>query len=176
MARVVSGVRQTFTRFEAANPHSEPDLRFNHFTSKTLGQLSKSAVSSSHTLILVPSYFDFVRLDAFLREHNEKRRPGETANLSYTSISEYSTPKDIRRAREAFASGKKRFLLLTERAHFYRRFKIRGVKTVVFYQVPQNARYFSEVLEFPFLTKEGEEEKWWMQTRWRVTWCIQSTT
>ncbi|TKY90979.1 hypothetical protein EX895_000978 [Sporisorium graminicola] len=153
MSRVVSGVRHTFTRFEAANPHSEPDLRFAHFTSKTLAQLSKSAVSSSHTLIVVPSYFDFVRLDDFLRSANEKRKSGESANLSYTSISEYSTPKDIRRAREAFFSGKKRFLLLTERAHFYRRFKLRGVKTVVFYQVPQNARFFSEVLEFPFITK-----------------------
>ncbi|KAJ1029973.1 hypothetical protein NDA16_000886 [Ustilago loliicola] len=167
LARVTSGVRQVFTRFEAANPHAEPDLRFQHFTTKTLAQLSKSAVSSSHTLILVPSYFDFVRLDDFLRAHNEKRKPGETANLSYTSISEYSTPKDIRRAREAFFSGKKRFLLLTERAHFYRRFKLRGVKTVVFYQLPQNARFFSEVLEFPFITKgdlargkdEGEEEE-----------------
>ncbi len=43
--------------------------------------------------------------------------------------------------------------MLTERAHFYRRFKLRGVKTVVFYQLPQNARFFSEVLEFPFITK-----------------------
>lgn len=153
MSRVVSGVRQTFTRFEAANVHAEPDLRFQHFTTKTLAQLSKSAVSSSHTLIVVPSYFDFVRLDDFLRAHNEQRRSGETANLSYTSISEYSTPKDIRRAREAFFSGKKRFLLLTERAHFYRRFKLRGVKTVVFYQLPQNPSFFAEFLEFPFITK-----------------------
>ncbi|GAC99509.1 digestive organ expansion factor [Pseudozyma hubeiensis SY62] len=153
LAKVVSGVRHSFSRFEAANPHAEPDLRFSHFTTKTLHQLSKSAVSSSHTLIVVPSYFDFVRLDAFLREHNEKRKPGETANLSYTSISEYSTPKDIRRAREGFFSGKKRFLLLTERAHFYRRFKLRGVRTVVFYQLPMNATFFSEVLEFPFITK-----------------------
>lgn len=165
LARGTSGVRQVFTRFEAANPHAEPDLRFQHFTTKTLAQLSKSAVSSSHTLILVPSYFDFVRLDDFLRSHNEKRKPGETANLSYTSISEYSTPKDIRRAREAFFSGKKRFLLLTERAHFYRRSKLRGVKTVVFYQLPQNARFFSEVLKFPFITKgdlaggKGKEEE-----------------
>lgn len=153
MSRVVSGVRHMFSRFEAANPHAEPDLRFAHFTNKTLQQLSKSAIASSHTLIVVPSYFDFVRLDAFLREHNEKRKPGQTANLSYTSISEYSSPKDIRRARESFFSAKKRFLLLTERAHFYRRFKLRGVQTVVFYQLPQNARFFSEVLEFPFVTK-----------------------
>lgn len=153
MSRVTQGVRQVFARFEAANPHAEPDLRFIHFTTKTLTQLSKSAVSSTHTLIVVPSYFDFVRLDDYLRTQNEKRRPGETASLSYTSISEYSTPKDIRRAREAFFSGKKRFLLLTERAHFYRRFKLRGVKTVVFYQLPQNARFFSEILEFPFITK-----------------------
>ncbi|SJX60808.1 related to UTP25-nucleolar protein required for 35S pre-RNA processing and 40S ribosomal subunit biogenesis [Sporisorium reilianum f. sp. reilianum] len=163
MARVVSGVRHTFTRFEAANAHAEPDLRFAHFTSKTLAQLGRSAVSSSHTLVVVPSYFDFVRLDAFLRTANEQRKSGDTA-LSYTSISEYSTPKDIRRAREAFFSGKKRLLLLTERAHFYRRFKLRGVKTVVFYQVPQNARFFSEVLEFPFITKgdlggDGEDEE-----------------
>ncbi len=107
MSKVTSGVRQVFTRFEAANPHAEPDLRFQQFTTKTLAQLSKSAVSSSHTLILVPSYFDFVRLDDFLRTHNEKRRPGETANLSYTSISEYSRPKTFA-GREKLSSAAKR--------------------------------------------------------------------
>ena len=153
LSRVVNGVRHVFTRFDAANPHAEPELRFQHFTSKTLVQLAKSAVASSHTLVVVPSYFDFVRLDDYLRTHNAKRHPGGGGDLSYTSISEYSSPKDIRRAREAFFSGRKRLLLLTERAHFYRRFRLRGVKTVVFYQLPQNAAFFSEVLQFPFLTK-----------------------
>jgi U3 small nucleolar RNA-associated protein 25 len=45
---------------------------------QTLPLLLKSAVSATKTLIFVPSYFDFVRLDAYLRKQD----------VSFAAISE----------------------------------------------------------------------------------------
>jgi hypothetical protein len=43
-------------------------------------------------------------------------------NFSFTSISEYSPTPEVSRARGAFFAGKKSFLLITERFHFFRRY------------------------------------------------------
>lgn len=40
---------------------------------------------------------------------------------------------------------------MTERFHFYRRYRIRGAKTIVWYQPPEHAQFYSETLETPFL-------------------------
>ena len=74
--------------------------------------LLRSAVASSHTLIFVPSYFDFVRLNAHLKTIDD---------LDYAVLSEYSSNSEISRARTNFFNGKKAFLVVTERFHFFRR-------------------------------------------------------
>lgn len=140
MGDVREGIRQSFVRFDCANLQAEHDLRFLYFTKKTIPNLLKSAMSASKTLIFVPSYFDFVRLEDHMRREQ----------LSFASISEYSSGKDIARARQSFLSGKRNFLLMTERFHFYRRYVIRGAQTVVFYALPEHKDYFVEVLSFPF--------------------------
>jgi U3 small nucleolar RNA-associated protein 25 len=82
----------------------------------------------------------------------------------------YSTNQDISRARQAFFSGKKAFLLISERFHFYRRYvarltcttwflhclgicrySIRGIRNIIFYGPPEHPQFFSELLSFPFL-------------------------
>lgn len=72
----------------------------------------------------------------------------------------YSSNAEISRARTLFFKGKKQFLVVTERFHFYRRYKIRGAKTLVFFAPPDHAQFYSEFLETPFLpsrNKEGSE-------------------
>ena len=103
--------------------------------------LRKSAVSSSQTLIIVPSYFDFVRL---------KRHLKTLPDLSYAAISEYSPVPDVSRARGAFFDGRADLMVVTERFHFFRRYRIRGAKTFVFYGPPEHAPYYAEILNFPF--------------------------
>lgn len=103
--------------------------------------LRKSAVSSSQTLIFVPSYFDFVRLKRYLKKLDD---------FLFASISEYSATPDVSRARGAFFAGKVNFLLVTERFHFFRRYRLRGAKTFVFYAPPEHAAYYPEVISFPF--------------------------
>lgn len=66
----------------------------------------------SHTLIYVPSYFDFVRLRNYFKKED----------LNFTHICEYTQKSAISRARHFFLHGEKQFLLLTERFHFYKRY------------------------------------------------------
>lgn len=47
---------------------------------QTIPALLKSAVQRQNTIIVVPSYFDFVRLNNYLRKEDK---------MSYTAISEY---------------------------------------------------------------------------------------
>jgi U3 small nucleolar RNA-associated protein 25 len=102
-------------------------------------------------LIVVPSYFDYVRLNDYLRRPESK--------ISYAAISEYSSNSEISRARTTFFKGKKDFLIVTERFHFYRRYKLRGAKTLVFYSLPDHAQFYSEFAQTPFLPsrKDGKE-------------------
>ncbi|WFD29357.1 rRNA-binding ribosome biosynthesis protein utp25 [Malassezia sp. CBS 17886] len=145
MALVEPGIRQTFTKFACANAQGDPDARLAVFLDKTLPHLQRSAVSASHTMIVVPSYFDFVRLENHFRRADPP--------VSYTTLSEYSSNKEITRAREAFFSGKKSLLLLTERFHFYRRYLIRGAQTIVFYALPEHALYYPELANAPLVRR-----------------------
>ncbi|KAJ3761971.1 digestive organ expansion factor [Lentinula raphanica] len=138
---VPEGVNQNFVRFESSNPKDEADKRFNYFTTQLLPTILKSAVQSSNTVIFVPSYFDFVRV------HNHFRK----LIVSFTVLSEYSSNQEISRARQAFFSGQKSFLIVTERFHFYKRYKIRGIRNIVFYGPPDHPEFYQEYLSYPFL-------------------------
>lgn len=48
---------------------------------------------------------------------------------------------------------------MTERFHFYRRYRIRGAKTIVWYQPPEHSQFYSEILETPFLPAQGKEKE-----------------
>lgn len=56
-------------------------------------------------------------------------------------------PQDgkIARARDMFFHSEAHFLLYSERAHFYRRLRVKGVRHVVFYQPPTYPHFYSEI-------------------------------
>ncbi|KIJ68111.1 hypothetical protein HYDPIDRAFT_107761 [Hydnomerulius pinastri MD-312] len=139
---VPGGVDQMFLTFECSNPKDEADKRFNYFTTQLIPKILKSAVQSTNTVIFVPSSFDFIRVHNWFRKQS---------GMSFAVLSEYSSNQDISRARQAFFSGKKPFLLVSERFHFYRRYKIRGIRNVLFYAPPTHPQFFSEFLSYPFL-------------------------
>lgn len=62
--------------------------------------------------MVVPSYFDFVRVTNHLRK---------TGSVTFAALSEYSSNTEISRARTQFFKQKRAFLVVTERFHFYRR-------------------------------------------------------
>lgn len=116
---------------------------------QTIPALLRAAISRQNTLIVIPSYFDFVRVTNYLRKADK---------MSFAAISEYSSNAEISRARTLFFKGKKAFLIVTERFHFYRRYKIRGAKTIVFYSLPDHAQFYSELMGTPFLTSKNKLE------------------
>jgi U3 small nucleolar RNA-associated protein 25 len=142
----------------------------------------KSAVQSANTAIFIPSSFDFIRVHNYFRKNPSVTFtvlseygvvdlfPRLFSNVSYR----YSSNQDISRARQAFFQGKKSFILISERFHFYRRsadlpipiairlfigffrYKIRGIRNLIFYAPPDHPQFFTELLSYPFLD-EGVE-------------------
>jgi len=39
-------------------------------------------------------------------------------------------------------------MLYTERAHFFRRFRLKGIGHIIFYQLPQYPHFYSELCDF----------------------------
>lgn len=109
IGKVVISVKQVFQRIPGIKSFtSQEDTRFGYFKEQVLAPLLR--LQQSHTLIITPSYFDFVRVRNELL-HQE-------ANAAY--ICEYSRDSEISRGRSRFYHGTKHILLYSGRAHFFR--------------------------------------------------------
>jgi U3 small nucleolar RNA-associated protein 25 len=135
------GIKQTFLRFDSPTHVKDPDARFKYFSTAILPQITrlpKPPEGGLGVLVFIPSYLDFVRVRNSLVD----------IDISYASISEYTDATDVRKARSHLMSGRHSLLLYTGRAHHFHRYNIRGVKKVVFYGVPENAKFYEEVVGF----------------------------
>ena len=137
-------IRQTFLRFDTKSAVSEPDDRFNYFITAILPSIVKHAShdvrADQGILLYVPLYADFIRV------RNHLAASPSTQNISFGSISEYTSVRDVARARSHFLSGRHSILLYTERAHHFRRYRIRGVKSLVLYGLPENPIFYEETV------------------------------
>ncbi|XP_028251241.1 U3 small nucleolar RNA-associated protein 25 homolog [Parambassis ranga] len=124
------------------------DARFEFFVGKVLPQYRDSVMS--HTLIYIPSYFDFIRLRNYMKKEE----------MNFASICEYSSKSEVSRARHFFQKGEKQFLLFTERFHFYKRYNIRGIQNLIFYGLPSFPHFYSEVCNMLAAGGQGEEASW----------------
>jgi U3 small nucleolar RNA-associated protein 25 len=132
-------IPQLFIRFHAPTPTSDADVRFTHFTSTILPLLRKSKQEKG-TLIFTSSYLDFVRL----RNHFSTSSGADLP--SFGAISEYTSVRDVARARSHFLSGRQSVLLYSERAHHFRRYRLKGVKRLLFYSLPENPVFWRELV------------------------------
>lgn len=128
-------IPQVFHRIDVSSLESSFDKRFNHFVTTILPQYRQTS-TMAHCLVYVPSYFDYVRI----RNHFKK----ETVN--FVQICEYTKDEKIARARDMFFHSSAHFMLYSERAHFFRRTRIKGVRHIIFYQPPNFPRFYPEMI------------------------------
>jgi len=134
--QVVSQIPQVFCRFTSSSLTDSTEQRFQHFINKVLPDF-RGALSTS-TAIFIPSYFDFVRLRNYFKKEE----------ISFMQISEYSKRSNISRSRTLFLEKRKHFLLFTERFYFFYRYRIKGIKHIIFYGLPLYPQFYPEILNF----------------------------
>ncbi|CAI9592286.1 unnamed protein product [Staurois parvus] len=148
ISQVLVQLPHVFQRLEANSVLSVIDARFKFFTDKILPQYRDAIMS--HTLIYIPSYFDYVRIRNYFKKEE----------LSFTYICEYTDKPGISRARQFFLKGERQFLLVTERFHFYKRYTLKGIRNLIFYELPTFPHFYSEICNMMKAWKQGEEATW----------------
>ncbi|NXW79014.1 DIEXF factor, partial [Hirundo rustica] len=148
ISHVVVQLPHVFRRLEADSVTSVLDARFQFFIDKVLPEYRDAIMS--HTLIYVPSYFDYVRLRNYFKKED----------LNFTHICEYTKKAAVCRARRFFLKGEKQFLLFTERFHFYKRYTIKGIRNLIFYELPTYSHFYSEVCNMLKATDSGVDATW----------------
>eukprot|EP00171_Calliarthron_tuberculosum_P014205 IDg14205t1 len=148
LSAVNSSLRQTFVKVEGVeSPADAPEKRIEYFEKVTIPMIR--SLVDAQTLIVVPSYFDFVRVRNVLFKIKE-----DDMEFDFVSMYEYGRAKDVARNRARFFNKQVSIAVITERFHFYWRHWIRGVSTVLWYGVPNNAHFYTEFLN---MTKEAAE-------------------
>uniref|UniRef100_A0A0K0EJT1 U3 small nucleolar RNA-associated protein 25 homolog n=1 Tax=Strongyloides stercoralis TaxID=6248 RepID=A0A0K0EJT1_STRER len=135
-------VCQQISRIKITNPCEDQSTRFKFFVDNIYPKLEKG------TLIFIPSYYDFVQIKAHFVANNKR----------FAELSEYSPENKINSAKIQFSHGLKAICLMTERFHYYNRYLIKGIKCLIFYQLPLNPHFFEQMinmseLETPLTTK-----------------------
>ncbi|XP_010539417.1 PREDICTED: U3 small nucleolar RNA-associated protein 25 [Tarenaya hassleriana] len=134
LQKVLLPVRQIYERFSADSIVQADDARFEYFTKKIFPKIKDSVQGG--IMIFIHSYFEFVRLRNFLKSQN----------ASFCLLGDYTKAPDISRARVWFFEGKRKMMLYTERAYFYRRYKIRGIKNLIIYSLPERKEFYPEIV------------------------------
>ncbi|XP_030523611.2 U3 small nucleolar RNA-associated protein 25 isoform X2 [Rhodamnia argentea] len=134
LPKVLIQARQIYERFDADSIAEADDARLEHFTKKVFPKIKDSIQGG--IMLFISSYFEFVRIRNFLKSQN----------ASFCLLGEYTKQSDISRSRVWFFEGKKKIMLYTERAHFYHRYKIRGMQNLIIYSLPERKEFYPEIV------------------------------
>ncbi|KAK8540624.1 hypothetical protein V6N13_026943 [Hibiscus sabdariffa] len=134
LPKVLSLVRQIYERFDAKTITVADDARLEYFAQKVFPKIKDC--EQGGIMLFASSYFEFVRLRNFLKSQN----------ASFCLLGDYNDQKDISRARVWFFEGKRKIMLYTERIHFYRRYKIRGIRNLIIYSLPERKEFYYEIV------------------------------
>lgn len=142
ICQVVVQVPQVFHRFEASSHSQALEQRMEFFLMKILPQYMDRIMN--HTIIFIPSYFDFVKLRNYFKKEE----------YSFVQICEYTKDAKVARARDMFFHSDAHFLLYSERFHFFHRIRVKGIRHVIFYAPPTFPGFYSEMCN---LMQEGNQ-------------------
>ncbi|CAN0892507.1 ATP-dependent RNA helicase DEAH13 [Linum grandiflorum] len=132
--KVLPELRQIYERVEVESVADADDARLDHFIKKVFPKIKDS--EEGGIMIFISSYFEFVRVRNFLFSQK----------ASFCLLGDNTQPKDVSRARNFFLTGKHKIILYTERLLFFRRYKIRGVKELIMYSLPERKEFYPEVV------------------------------
>ncbi|KAL4619465.1 hypothetical protein ACB092_06G081100 [Castanea dentata] len=124
LPKVILQVRQIYERFDVDSIADADDARFDYFVKKVFPKIKDSVQGG--TMLFISSYFEF--------------------EASFCLLGEYTQPSDISRARLWFFEGRRKIMLYTERAHFYYRYKIRGIQNLIIYSLPERKEFYPEIV------------------------------
>lgn len=134
LPKVLIQARQIYERFDADSIAEADDARLEYFTKKVFPKIKDSIQGG--IMLFISSYFEFVRIRNFLKSQN----------ASFCLLGEYTKQSDISRSRVWFFEGKRKIMLYTERAHFYHRYKIRGMQNLIIYSLPERKEFYPEIV------------------------------
>ncbi|KAH6798337.1 U3 small nucleolar RNA-associated protein [Perilla frutescens var. frutescens] len=134
LPKILIQARQIYERFDIESIAEADNDRLKYFCEKVFPKIKDSVQDG--VMIFVSSYFEFVRLRNYLKSQS----------ASFCLFGEYIKRNDMSRVRGEFFRGEKKIMLYTERAHFYYRYKIRGVKNLIIYSLPERKEFYPEIV------------------------------
>ena len=132
LAKVFVPMKQVFQRIPVVSFDQQTDARTQYFVKNILPEIQRH--KQKHTMIYIPSYFDFVALrNIFLKRE-----------IAFVSVHEYSRHTEVSRGRARFLQGRKPIMLYTGRANFFHRHAIKGIRNLIFLGLPEHAQFYSD--------------------------------
>lgn len=131
---VLVRAKQVFQRVPCSSLTTQNDDRLRYFKDEVLPQLVR--LRQRHTLIYVPSYFNFVAVRNLLTR----------AEAEFVSVTEYARVSEVSRGRARFLQGIKHIMLYTGRAHFFHRNLIKGATHLIFFGLPEHGEFYPGVI------------------------------
>ncbi|CAH8569156.1 unnamed protein product [Schistosoma bovis] len=125
-----------FTDYAYLSGRNVSIARLNAFKQRILPRLRRG--SDPRVLIYVTDFYDLEELRQILLAES----------LDFCCINEYTEDSEAERFRTLFGDGRIRILLITERYYFFRRRKIRGPQTFIFYGPPTFPWFVKELYDF----------------------------
>eukprot|EP00127_Corallochytrium_limacisporum_P005529 Clim_evm46s207 gene=Clim_evmTU46s207 len=134
IARLLRSVPQTFLRFSPSGVADIPDARLAHFAQHVWPKVRQNKLDG--VMIFTSTYFEFLKVQNWCKR----------SEVVFGKLSEYSDGPDVSRTRTAFHKGEERYVLMSERFHFFKRYRIKGIKHLIFYSLPENPQFYAELL------------------------------
>lgn len=142
LCNILVRVKQVFQRIPCNSFAHQGKNRLRFFEQRILPQIRKQ----KHTMIFIPSYFDFVSVRNLLLNKE----------IEFVSVTEYARVSEVTRGRARFLQGIKPLMLYTGRAHFFQRHVIKGVRHLIMYGLPEHSEFYSGLVNDLNAGLEGE--------------------